>query len=99
MQYTLILLFNLDHVDTIFQEGKNGEGFRLVSHVMYTEDEVPDVFTCMNYCQLYDGCKSFNFSREKKICEMNNATTNAFRKDSSFVFYQKINVLTNKDVL
>ncbi|XP_031564719.1 uncharacterized protein LOC116300091 [Actinia tenebrosa] len=91
-----------DQPDTIFQEGEEGEGSRIIGHVMYTEAYVPDVFTCMNYCQLYNGCKSFNFSREKKICELNNATGrehhDGFHKKSSFVYYEKMRLLTVNDV-
>jgi hypothetical protein len=93
---SLFLVFYSDYPDAIFQESKDGEGYSLVGHVIYTEERVQETFACTSYCLLYTykGCKSLNFSKETNICELNNATRlehpDSFMKKSVFVYYEKM---------
>ncbi|XP_031553778.1 uncharacterized protein LOC116290808 [Actinia tenebrosa] len=88
-----------EHIDTrdcpyfTFATSENSrEG--LVGHVMYSEAEVQKDLICLNYCIILNDCKSFNYSKEKKICEINNATRQeypeAFVKNDAFAYYEKM---------
>ena len=46
-----------------------------------TETEVQESYKCLMMCQLAPQCKSFNFSKKLKICEMNTATKNEFPRN------------------
>jgi hypothetical protein len=94
---SLVFVFHSDHPDAVFRESTYGGGYSLVGHVMHTEEGVQETFACMSYCLLYKGCKSVNFSKEKRICELNNAIRlehpDLFMKKSTFVYYEKMSLV------
>jgi hypothetical protein len=88
-----LISWNPDDPYSTFATSKEGHEV-LIGHVMYSEAGVQKEFICMNYCILYSECKSFNFSKEKKICELNNATRreypDEFMKNDTFAYYEKL---------
>ncbi|XP_028405888.1 uncharacterized protein LOC114528449 [Dendronephthya gigantea] len=46
-----------------------------------TELEVTESYHCLAMCQLHAQCKSFNFSKKYKICELNTSTRKEFPKN------------------
>ena len=77
----------------MFSSTQDTTGFALKGHVMYTENEVADPTHCMSYCNLQEGCESFNFNSRDQICELNNATKEIhdadYKAEKSFVYYEK----------
>ena len=49
-------------------------GHALSGSVFRTETEVRESHDCLVMCQILSNCKSFNFSKKKKMCELNSST-------------------------
>jgi hypothetical protein len=67
-------------------------GFTLLGSVFQTETDVQESFNCLIMCQVSPTCKSFNFSKKKKVCELNSATKKEFPQNyvgrSDYDYYQ-----------
>ena len=80
-------------------------GYALSGSVFRTESDVKESYHCLLMCQIASTCKSFNFSRKEKICELNSATKKGFPKNytarSGYDYYQfgKGMVVTRKGEL
>jgi hypothetical protein len=55
-------------------------GHALSGNVFRTETDVEESHHCLLMCQISPNCKSFNFSRKEKVCELNSATKKDFPK-------------------
>ena len=52
--------------------------YALSGKAFQTEMEVTESYKCLIMCQLDAKCKSFNFSKKYKICELNTGTKKEF---------------------
>ncbi|XP_048587651.1 uncharacterized protein LOC116605921 [Nematostella vectensis] len=84
--------------DKIFEQRP---GYRLTSHVIHTETDVPSSHECMGYCLVDDKrCKSVNYSaRENRTCQLNNATATEFDghlsiQQTGWEYYQPSDFIT-----
>lgn len=56
----------------------------LSKNVFHSEREVQESYQCLMMCQLDPRCRSFNFSLELKVCELNTATKKEFPGNYGF---------------
>ena len=52
----------------------------LVNHVVAKDHGIEDTTQCMTVCMM-NKCRSFNFDKVEKICEVSNATRDDFPRD------------------
>ncbi len=55
--------------------------YALSGKTFQTETEVAESYKCLVMCQTDAKCKSFNFSKKDKICELNTATKKEFPRN------------------
>ena len=55
--------------------------YALSGKTYQTENDVEESYKCFVMCQLEKKCKSFNFSKKEKICELNTGTKKEFPRN------------------
>jgi hypothetical protein len=67
-----------------------GPNTALVDHVVAKVDGIEDTAQCMTVCMM-NKCRSFNFEKVRKICEVNDVTRDEYPRDltakSGFQYY------------
>ena len=78
-----------------------GSNTALVNHVVAKEDGIKDTAQCLTVCMM-NKCRSLNFDKSEKICEVNDVTRDEYPRDLSakagFQYYHPMKqpVLVNK---
>ena len=72
----------------------------LVNHVLQVELDVEDSSQCMILCNLKSSCKSFNYSDQTKVCQLNSSTKqkhpNDFKPRDGNNYYMQGRGIVNK---
>ena len=79
-----------------------GSNTALVNHVVAKDHGIEDTSQCLIVCMM-NKCRSFNFDKLEKICEVNNVTRDEYPRDLSakpgFQYYHPMKqpIVVNKD--
>lgn len=81
----------------VFHSTASSANFALTGHVIYTESDVYEAAECMSYCLMQEGCVSFNFNQQGRLCELNDVTKKddgaAYKPSAGFVYYEQNSAL------